>query len=289
MKSEHWATLWAPLLEQGLKDDEWPWDWTGSLLPQKQVQATIIAKAPGVWAGETLVAALPRPLSVRTTLKDGTPVKQGTAVATIQGPAQYVVAYERPLLNLASYASGIATQTHNLVALIKKACPKAPPRLTLTRKTLPHYRDLAVFSVQVGGGHAHRTGLSSGVLLKENHIAACGSISKAVDQARAQTPHTLKIEVEVRSLSELKQAIEANADIVMLDNFTPELIVKAVTLVHSLADRRRPLVEVSGGISEKNISQFAIPGVDIISIGSVTHSVTALDLSLLLKSVKATR
>jgi nicotinate-nucleotide pyrophosphorylase (carboxylating) len=193
------------LLKQGLTDDGWPWDWTalGSVKDSsKKVKAQVIAKAPGIWAGSQFVAAvesLAREIAddsaafnAKSLVKDGTSVKPGQRVCEWSGNAGLVLALERPFLNLASYVSGVATATNELVVVVKKACPKKTPRVTCTRKTLPGYRDIAVYGLQVGGGHPHRLGLSSGVLIKENHIAAAGSIAKAIEGCREVAPHGLK-------------------------------------------------------------------------------------------------
>jgi nicotinate-nucleotide pyrophosphorylase (carboxylating) len=286
------------LIKAGLQDDGWPWDWTtlGSVKdPLKKVNAQLIAKAPGIWAGSALLHSLnavAREMAETSTghflakpqLKDGTSVKPGQRVAEWTGSASILLALERPFLNLAQYASGIATGTHELVSIVKKACPKDTPRVTATRKTLPGYRDLAVYALQCGGGYAHRVSLSGGVLIKENHIAAAGSIAKAVAGAREVAPHGLKIEIEVQDLQELDQALAAHAEIVMLDNFSVEDAKHAVRVIDEIyapGSPGRPLIEISGGLTAANIGKYAIRGVDILSVGSLTHSIKALDLSLL--------
>jgi nicotinate-nucleotide pyrophosphorylase (carboxylating) len=286
------------LIKAGLEDDGWPWDWTtlGSVQdPLKKVRAQLIAKAPGVWSGSSLVHSLnsvAKELAETSTghflakpqVKDGANVKPGQRVAEWTGSASLLLALERPFLNLASYASGIATATDEMVSIVKKACPKNTPRVVSTRKTLPGYRDLAVYAVQVGGGHAHRVSLSGGVLIKENHIAAAGGIAKAIQGARAVAPHGLKIEVEVTDLQELDQALSAQADIIMLDNFSVEDVKRAVKVVDGVfapGAPGRPVLEVSGGLNVGNIGKYAIKGIDILSVGSLTHSPKALDLSLL--------
>ena len=287
------------LIQAGLRDDGWPWDFTtmGSVKdPLKKVRAELIAKSPGIWAGAALtnsLNAVARELAettngtfqARSLLADGTRVKAGQRVAEWSGSAGLVLALERPFLNLAQYASGIATATHELVSIVKKACPKDTPRVTSTRKTLPYYRDLAVFALQAGGGHAHRLSLSGGVLIKENHIAAAGSIQQAVEGARSVAPHGLKVEIEVTDLKELERAIEAQADVIMLDNFSAGDAKRAVKLVDGIfapGAPGRPVIEVSGGLSASTIAKYAIRGVDILSVGSLTHSIRALDISLLI-------
>jgi nicotinate-nucleotide pyrophosphorylase (carboxylating) len=221
------------------------------------------------------------PLTLKAQLEDGRSFKPGDVLVALKGPARTLLALERPFLNLASYVSGIATRTQGLVKLVHSECPKRPPRVTSTRKTLPGYRDIAVYGVIAGGGHAHRTSLSGGVLIKENHVAAAGGIARAIEGVREVAPHGLKIETEVRDLKELSQALSAGAEGVLLDNFTPQLVKEALRLIDKQPSR--PVVEVSGGLSEENIASYAIEGVDVLSVGSLTHSVTAVDLSLLVE------
>lgn len=288
------------LIRAGLREDGWPSDWTtlGSVQnPLKNVRAQLIAKGPGIWAGAALTHSLnsvARELAEITTgnflaksqLEDGAVVKPGQPVAEWNGSAILVLALERPFLNLAQFAGGIATATHEFVAILKEVRPEDSPRVTATRKTLPCYRDLAFYALQVGGGHVHRTNLAGGVLIKENHIAAAGGIEQAIRGTRAIAPHGLKIEIEVTDLQELETAIKAQADVIMLDNFSVEDVERAVTIIDGFfpAGRPgRPLIVVSGGLSTSNIGNYAIPGIDIFSIGSLTHSVRALDISLLLE------
>jgi nicotinate-nucleotide pyrophosphorylase (carboxylating) len=221
--------------------------------------------------------ALSPGLQIYSELKNGDGFKTGDVVCRLDGLARGLLAIERPFLNLASYASGIATHTRAFVQAVSKV--SHPPRIVPTRKTLPHYRDLAVLSVLSGGGASHRVSLSGGVLIKENHIASAGGISRAVQNTRAVSPHLLKIEIEVRNESELREALQAGADGVLLDNFTPEQARSAVASIAKL--NPRPFIEISGGVTVENISTYAIEGVDVISIGSLTLSVRATDLSLL--------
>lgn len=285
--------IWKDLLSAGLQDDEWQWDWTtrGTLKdPQQKVHARIVAKSAGVWAANGLVEALnthpsarigAQAIKAKSHVADGGALKKGMVVCEWEGPARAILAFERPFLNLASYAGGIATQTAKLVSVVRKASKKHVPRVTSTRKTLPHYRDIAVYAVQAGGGFSHRISLAGGVLIKENHVAAAGGISRAIQGARAISPHGLRIEIEVRNADELAQALDARADVVMLDNFTPAQVRRAVKQISQAAVR--PLVEISGGLNEKNIGDYAMEGVDVLSVGSLTHSVQSIDLSLLVE------
>ncbi len=277
--------LFESALKRGLEEDGWEWDWTtlGTLrAPDQKIRAKIVAKSHGVWAADALVEALMRvepKIRAKSLVGNGARLKPGMTVAEWSGPARQVLALERPFLNLASYVGGIATQTAGLVERIQKACPVKTPRLTATRKTLPGYRDLAIYGVIAGGGYSHRVSLSGGVLIKENHIAAAGSVVRAIEGARAVAPHGLLIEIEVTNMRELSQAVAAEAGAVLLDNFSPDEIREALSMIES--SLHRPLVEVSGGISEDNVDQYAIEGVNILSSGSLTHSVKAIDLSLL--------
>lgn len=282
-------------LLRGLEEDAWQLDFTslGTLSQAKKqtAQAKIVAKSEGIWVGESLAKAaelvsqeIAHPLKIVSKVKDGERLKTGQVVATLSGSTRGILTLERPFLNLASFMGGIAWKTAKLTDRLstewkKTGAKSPPPRVTPTRKTLPYFRDLSVYAVIQGGGSPHRVSLSGGVLIKENHIAAAGSILKAVQGCRKVAPHGLKIEVEVRNHKELKQAIEAKADIIMLDNFLPSQAKEAMKL---LPGSERPLIEVSGGIDESTIADYAIPGVDIISVGGLTHSVKSIDLSLLL-------
>ncbi|MEK6578965.1 MAG: carboxylating nicotinate-nucleotide diphosphorylase [Bdellovibrionota bacterium] len=281
--------FWKDLLLQGLKEDQWLWDFTslGSLkTADQQASAKIIAKGDGIWACAGLIPACEAAstemgfsLRIESSLKNGETFKNGDSVFGFRGAARGILAVERPFLNLAAYACGISTQTRTLVDLLKKACPKNTPRVTLTRKTLPHYRDLAIHAVICGGGYPHRINLGGGVLIKENHITAGGGISPVFSRLQQTAPHPLRLEIEVKSLSELDEALRAKPDGVLLDNFEPSLIKKALEKINKISPR--PFVEVSGGIHEKNIKDFAISGVSVLSVGALTHSVPATDFSLL--------
>ncbi len=284
--------VWKELLQAGLKEDGWPWDWTtlGALSKRgrqdQKIRARVIAKSEGIWAAEGLVHCLGQisnskthPIEANSRLLDGAPLKPNDLVVELAGDATDLLALERPFLNLAAYISGIASATRRWVNLIKHACPNNPPRIALTRKTLPHYRDIAIQGVRIGGGFPHRVSLSGGILIKENHIVAAGGLPHAIDGVRKMAPHGLKIEIEVRSESELKEALSAQVDGVLLDNFTPEQVRSALKILEK--QLRRPFVEVSGGLTEGNVSSYALEGVDILSTGSLTHSVQAIDLSLL--------
>lgn len=289
--------FWKSFIIQGLSEDSSVWDWTTRAVSKDETRpskARLVAKGPGIWVGDGLVSALRvlakeagAPVTIQSKVSDGESFKKGQTLCAFKGPAQWLLRVERPLINVAAFASGIAFQTHELVSQVKKQARssklKLVPRVTLTRKTLPHYRDLSIASVIAGGGSPHRTQLSAGVLLKENHIAKAGSVAKAIAQARKTAPHTLKIEIEVKNERELKAALDNKADIVLLDNFSPKEVQNAVKIIEK--SKSRPLVEVSGGIGAENIASYVQRGVDIISCGCITHSVKSADLSLLFESI----
>lgn len=202
---------------------------------------------------------------------DGDAVKKGDVIAEVRGNAQSVLTGERTALNFMQRLTGIATRTHAAVGEVVGTKAK----ITDTRKTTPGLRVLEKYAVRIGGGTNHRFNLADGVLIKDNHIAVSGGITNAVKKARAVIPHTLKIEVEVETKEQLLEALEAGADIVMLDNMSNDAMRECVSLVNG-----RALVEASGNMGEKSLREVAETGVDIISIGALTHTVKAADISL---------
>lgn len=203
--------------------------------------------------------------------KDGDKIQKGFVIATVSGNARNVLTGERVALNLMQRMTGVATKTNEAVKCVEGTKAK----ITDTRKTTPGLRVLEKYAVRVGGGSNHRFNLADGILIKDNHIAVSGGILNAVKNARARAPHTIKIEVEVETREQLMQALEAKADIIMLDNMSNEEMTECVKIVNSKA-----LVEASGNMGEKDLSAVARTGVDIISIGALTHSVKAADISL---------
>ena len=300
------TSLWREPLEKSLQEDQWQWDWTamGALRsdPLRQVTARIVAKADGVWAAEGLDIAVMQlakwegiTLECRNRLRAGDFFSAGEEVTFWSGPAHALLAFERSYLNLAAWTSGIATQTSRLVNQVRETWSKlneiqtrspsghtwSPPRVTSTRKTLPGYRDLSVRSVMAGGGMSHRVSLASGLLIKENHIAAAGGVGHAIRGVKEVAPHGLRIEIEVTSQEELQEAIRCGVDAVLLDNFRPIEVRNALSWLHQQPAGEKVCVEVSGGISGENLANYIIPGVSVISSGSLTHSVKATDLSML--------
>jgi nicotinate-nucleotide pyrophosphorylase (carboxylating) len=256
---------------------------TNSIVPGNAVSTGYITvKEYGVLAGmpvaEEVFRCLDPAVQFKARAGDGDIVERGRVLAEISGNARAILTGERLALNFLQRLSGIATKTAQFVKLIdgKK------PHIIDTRKTTPGLRMLEKYAVRVGGGRNHRFGLYDGVLIKDNHIKIAGSITKAVKAVRLACPHTAKIEVEVENMAQLREALEAKVDIIMLDNMSPEMMREAVTLVAG-----RALVEASGGITEENIRAVAAAGVDLISVGALTHSAKSLDISLDLLEIKA--
>lgn len=212
---------------------------------------------------------------VESLVADGSRVSARTVLWRVQGPARAVLAGERTALNLVQRMTGIATLTRQYVDALPSG---SSTRITDTRKTTPGLRVLERYAVRLGGGHNHRNDLGSAVMIKDNHIVAAGGISKAVSRARAYAPHTSRIEVEVDGLGQLEEAISAGADIVLLDNFSTEDCARAVERCRSLSTS--PLLEASGGITLERVTELARVGVDVISVGALTHSAPAADIGL---------
>lgn len=249
---------------------------TDSLIDRSQVsEGGLYAKEEGMLAGIGIAARvfhlLDAGILFRADRTDGDTVGPGDRIAAIRGNTQAILKGERVALNILQRMSGIATQTHRMCGLVQGY----PVQIADTRKTLPGFRMLDKYSVTVGGGTNHRMNLSDLVLIKDNHIAAVGSISKAVALAKERAPFPVKIEVEVENRRQLAQAIRAGADIVMLDNMDCGEMRKAVEFAG-----HRVVLEASGNVDESRIAAVAATGVDIISCGALTHSVRALDISL---------
>ena len=232
-------------------------------------------KEPGVICGLSVVkrvfALLDERVVVTPLVKDGQPVVTGNVIAGVSGPSRSILTGERTALNILQHMSGVATRTYEAV----HAIAGTGARIVDTRKTTPGLRVLDKYAVRCGGGFNHRFNLSDGVLIKDNHIAASGGIAAAVDSARAGCPHTLKIEIETETIDQVREALAAGADIIMLDNMSLEMMSEAVMLINGQA-----LTEASGNMGERDLKAVAGTGVDLISIGALTHSVKALDISL---------
>jgi len=254
--------------------------------PGTVVEAEIIAKEKGIIAGleEALAFAETFGLQAKALVKDGSKVRSKTPVIRVSGDSATLLTIERTLLNLLSRMSGIATHTNRLVEKIRSAGCKTA--LAATRKTMPSMSYFDKRAVMIGGGDPHRWGLDDMVLLKDNHIKIAGSISQAVARVRERASFSKRIEVEVANLGGVLEAAKAKVDIIMLDNFTPKQVGKAVDLLKANKLRDKVLVEASGGVTERTLVKYAKAAVDIVSLGEITQSVKALDVSLEITKVK---
>ncbi len=249
---------------------------TISTVPKdRYISGSFIAKSDGVLCGTEVVKAvfeyIDPDVKVNISYNDGSRVKSGDIIAKIGGKAVSVLTGERTALNFLQRLSGIATNTADAV----EKTAGLPVKILDTRKTTPGLRVLEKYAVRTGGGFNHRLTLSDGVLIKDNHISAAGGIAKAVNAARRYAPHTLKIEVETETLEQVKEALDAGADIIMLDNMTLDAMKEAVRIIN-----KRALAEASGNMDEKDLRAVAETGVDYISIGALTNNVKPLDISL---------
>jgi nicotinate-nucleotide pyrophosphorylase (carboxylating) len=247
-------------------------------LEKRPAMARLVAKENFVLAGisvaERVFHRLNTGIVFSSCCSEGAPVTKGSVIASVKGDAADLLMGERVALNLLQRLSGIATIT----SLFVEAVRGTKARIVDTRKTTPGLRELEKYAVRVGGGYNHRTGLYDGVLIKENHITAAGGIGEAISRAKAYIPHTLKIEIETETLAQVEEALAAGADIIMLDNMSLAEMRSAVTLVSG----RVPL-EASGGVNLDTVRAIAETGVDIISVGALTHSPRAMDISMLLE------
>jgi nicotinate-nucleotide pyrophosphorylase (carboxylating) len=247
--------------------------------PDQRGRGVFLAKDDGLLAGMPLVeaafAALDEAIEVQPLLSDGTRLERGAIIARVEGPLGAILSAERIALNFLQRLSGTATLTRRLVDAVEGL----PVRIVDTRKTTPGLRALERYAVQVGGGHNHRFNLADGVLIKDNHLAAGRArgltLKQVVAAARAGVPHTHRIEVEVTNFDEAHEAVEARADVILLDNMGPSEMARCVEMIGG-----RALTEASGGVTLANVRAIAEAGVDIISSGALTHSAPALDISL---------
>lgn len=242
---------------------------------RKQGEVQLICKQDGIVAGlgvfERVFKLLDETTEVEFYAEDGDEVKNKQLLGVIRGDIRVLLSGERTALNYLQRMSGIATYTHQIAELLKGTKIK----LLDTRKTTPNMRIFEKYAVKVGGGYNHRYNLSDGILLKDNHIGAAGSVKKAVEMAKEYAPFVRKIEIETENLEMVKEAVEAGADIIMLDNMTPEVMKEAVKLIDGRAE-----TECSGNVTKENIERLVEVGVDYISSGALTHSSPILDLSL---------
>ncbi len=276
------ANLHLDLIRQALAEDGAEADVTTlSTVPiEERTQANIITRQEGVIAGLAVAVATFRELdqrvSVETLIEDGAVVQPCQVLAHINGPARSVLSAERVALNFLGHLSGIATLTAQCV----QALEGTEARILDTRKTTPGLRSLEKEAVRLGGGQNHRFNLSDGVLIKDNHIKAAGSISQAISLARRQASHLLKIEVECETLTEVQEALEAGADVILLDNMPVETMRSSVEFIRSASPK--VLIEASGSIGTNPVKLAAVAatGVDFISLGAITHSAPQFDVSL---------
>ena len=247
-----------------------------AVMPEAQMgEAELICKQDGVICGlqifERVFTLLDEKTEVTFYAKDGEEVKKGQLLAKLVGDIRVLLCGERTALNYLQRMSGVATYTHEVAALLEGT----DTTLLDTRKTTPNNRIFEKYAVRTGGGSNHRYNLSSGVMLKDNHIGAAGGVKQAIAAARAYAPFVLKVEVEVETLEMVKEAVEAGTDIIMLDNMDHETLAEAMKIIDHKAE-----VEVSGNVTKENISRLTDLGVDYISSGALTHSAPILDISL---------
>ena len=265
------------LIRMALQEDITSEDVSTNAVMRSAVKGTVdlIAKEDGIIAGLDVYARVFQILDAKTEVhfnfKDGDAVKKGDLLATVNGDIRVLLSGERVALNYLQRMSGIATYTSQVAKLLEGS------KVTLldTRKTTPNCRVFEKYAVRVGGGCNHRYNLSDGVLLKDNHIGAAGSVAKAVAMAKEYAPFVRKIEIEVETMDQVKEAVEAGADIIMLDNMTPEMMKEAVNFIDGRAQ-----TECSGNITKENIQKILETGVDFVSSGALTHSAPILDISM---------
>lgn len=266
-----------PLILSALKEDITSEDVsTNCVMPEyKKGQAELICKQDGIICGLGIFARtfclLDESTEIRLFASDGDPVKKGVLLAIVTGDIRVILSGERTALNYLQRMSGIATYTSEVSAALEGTGTK----LLDTRKTTPNNRIFEKYAVRVGGGNNHRYNLSDGVLLKDNHIGAAGGVEKAVKMAKEYAPFVRKIEIETETLDMVSAAADAGADIIMLDNMTPEMISEAIKIIDGRAE-----TEVSGNVTKENIKSLAALGVDYISSGALTHSAPIMDISL---------
>lgn len=265
------------IIDLALREDIGPGDITTDnlILDEKQGRGVILAKERLILAGievaKEVFSHLDSKIEFHTRYQDQDEIAQGTTILEVCGSLRTLLKGERTALNFLQHLSGIATHVRSYVEIIGDL----PVRLVDTRKTTPGLRTLEKYAVRMGGAYNHRMGLYDGVLIKDNHIAACGGIKKAVETIRGRISHLVKIEVEVSDMAQVQEALDAKADVIMLDNMTISRVREAVTMINGKA-----LVEVSGMVTRKHLKELAGTGVDIISAGALTHSAPSVDISM---------
>lgn len=281
--------LLRPLVEAALREDIRSGDATTmALIPvETSARALMKTREDGIWCGADVArlawSMLDETLQIEVLKSDGESMRKGEALMRIEGPARAILTGERVALNFAQRMSGVATLTNRFVQAVASAAEKnaakanadETPRIADTRKTTPGLRVLEKYAVRCGGGTNHRYALDDLILIKDNHIAVCGGIEQAVERARAFAGHAMKIEVECDTLRQAEEAVKARADIILLDNMSTRELRQAVAIIGG-----RATSEASGGVNLETVGAIAQTGVDIISVGALTHGARALDLGL---------
>ncbi|MBN2250601.1 MAG: carboxylating nicotinate-nucleotide diphosphorylase [Candidatus Altiarchaeota archaeon] len=255
-------------------------DVTTSFTPEKKVSAQIVAKEAGIVSGMHELSALFRMFDIKAApkVRDGAKIKKSQILVTLHGSSRDILVVERTALNILSRMSGISTLTRAYVDKAREANPKI--KVAATRKTTPFFAYFEKKAVKNGGGDTHRLGLGDEVLIKDNHLKLFGSVPEALKAAVKETSFAHKIEIEISRVKDAVPAAASGADVIMLDNMTPEQIKKAAALLEKWGLRKKVMLEASGGITLENIREYAKTGADVLSIGRLTHSAPALDVSL---------
>jgi nicotinate-nucleotide pyrophosphorylase (carboxylating) len=248
---------------------------------ERRGEGRVVCKENAVIAGMEEAFVLLELAGCKGTAKahDGDRIKARTIILSVRGPARALLSVERTLLNLLSHMSGVATATADLVSIAKKES-QGKVKIACTRKTLPGLRYYEKRAVELGGGDTHRLRLDDAVLIKNNHLELAGSITDSVRKAKKTVSFTKKVEVEVTTPDQAVEAAQVGADIVLLDNMTTKEVERSVSLLKAKSLRDRVIVEASGGIRKENLASYAKTGVDVISVGAITHSAPAIDMSM---------
>lgn len=277
------------LIDLALDEDLGRGDLTSEAIFSEHATAagTLLVKSPlclsGLDVAQAVFARVDARISGQPLYRDGSLLQPGTSIMRVEGPVRGLLAAERTVLNFLQRLSGIATQTRKYV----DALAGTHTRLVDTRKTLPGFRFLDKRAVRHGGAHNHRADLGSGVLIKDNHIVAAGGVIAAIAAVRESAPHSVRIEVEVTTLPQIAEALAERADVLLFDNMSVAQVREALALLPPRGDARRPLVELSGGITLSTIRGYAEAGADLISVGALTHSAVAVDISFELQPAES--
>ncbi|MFX1512888.1 MAG: carboxylating nicotinate-nucleotide diphosphorylase [Promethearchaeota archaeon] len=267
------------MLRAFLEEDNRFWDVTSEIVPDKSGLAIIRAKNLGIVAGIPFAEQLFQILGLEIieTIPEGTEVKLGDEILRAQGKASQILIGERTALNILMRLSGIATYTNKCVQKVRNAGYKT--KIAGTRKTTPGFRIFEKYAIKIGGGDPHRFALDTSILIKNNHLKLFDNVTTAINKAKKTASFVIKIEIEVETKEQALEAVKAEADIILLDNFSPEEMKEVVSEIRAL-NLTQPILEASGGITIDNIVDYAATGVDVISLGILTHSAPVLDLSL---------